>query len=324
MLTILITFYNQDSFIERTLNSCLDAFYSSLYSFKIIVCLQNSTNVAFNALSKISKKNNNISFFTTEYEDNIIPLSKASLNRYELLRKATSKYCLFLDGDDMYISNVDDGIAFLEKNDKIAGCGYSHLLFDWNTNKIKSFATQYKNGETISFKNHVKYIHANCIVFRRELLLNKIDPMYCNDTTITRTLLYSGMNIKFFSRNLMLYSVGISSIYSGSSHLEQKLTEFIVNEENLAFFPEYSGTFLEKLKHLTKGKGTIRPAQCWRSQIISRRLFLSNLYLKSISSKSPIVRLLFKTSLKLCIYAKKSLLLIRNAQHSDVILPRQK
>lgn len=162
------------------------------------------------------------------------------------------------------------------------------------------------------------------MVFRRELLLNKIDPMYCNDTTITRSLLYSGMNIKFFSRNLMLYSVGISSIYSGSSHLEQKLTEFIVNEENLAFFPEYSGTFLEKLKHLTKGKGTIRPAQCWRSQIISRRLFLSNLYLKSISSKSPIVRLLFKNSLKLCIYAKKSLLLIRNAQHSDVILPRQK
>lgn len=115
MLTILITFYNQYSSIEQTLNSCLDAFYSSLYSFKIIVCLQNPTNVAFDALSKISKKNNNISFFTTEYEDNIIPLSKASLNRYELLRKATSKYCLFLDGDDMYISNVDDGIAFLER-----------------------------------------------------------------------------------------------------------------------------------------------------------------------------------------------------------------
>lgn len=126
------------------------------------------------------------------------------------------------------------------------------------------------------------------------------------------------------SRNLMLYSVGISSIYSGSSHLEQKLTEFIVNEENLAFFPEYSSTFLEKLKYLTKGKGTIHPAKCWRGQIISRRPFLSNLYLKSISSKSPLVRLLFKTSLKLCIYAKKLLLLIRNVQHSDVILPRQK
>ena len=125
---------------------------------------------------------------------------------------------------------------------------------------------------------------------------------YCNDTTITRVLLYSGNGVRFFDREILLYSVGIPSIYKGASLAEKVLSEFIVNEENIKFFPEYKKIFLKRLKHLTKQVNLncngIGLSNCWRRHILSRNLTFSKLLLASVMTRSIVVRNYYKLVLK--------------------------
>lgn len=307
-LSILITFYNQDTFIERTIKSCLKSFGSSSFSYKILVCLQAPSTKAIEIIENYVKDYQNISYITNTPEKNLIPLSKASLNRYELLQIANSKYCLFLDGDDAYLTNVDDGIAALESDDTLAGCGYAYALYHWTSKSIEELTLKYSNGEIITAKNNQSYMPANCIVFRRKILLNSIPNIYYNDTTITRALLHSGKNIKFFSRCLMLYSVGIHSIYSGATSAEKKLSEFIINEESIKIFPDERRIFLKRMKNLTRCKGYEQIKNmdtCWKDQIDNRNLFFSKLFLYSLVAPSVSSRILSRAILRSLIFAKR-------------------
>lgn len=301
-LSILITFYNQDSFIERAINSCLNAFRTSVYSYRILVCLQNPSSKAKEILEKFSRELECLSYIINEPDESLIPLSKAAVNRYKLLTLANSKYCMFLDGDDAYIDNVDNGIDTLEQNSNLVGCAYSFSLYDWSQNSLQKIKADYEDGEVITFESYKRYVFSNCIVFRRDALFKKIHPIYCNDTTITRVLLYSGNGVRFFDREILLYSVGIPSIYKGASLAEKVLSEFIVNEENIKFFPEHKKIFLKRLKHLTKQVNLncngIGLSSCWRRHIISRNLTFSKLLLASVMTRSIVVRNYYKLVLK--------------------------
>lgn len=301
-ISILITFSQQDRFIERTITSCLNSFKSSIFSYKIIVCLQSPSVQAIDTLEKIVKSSKSVSYIVNSPNENLIPLSKASLNRYMLLNQANSEYCLFLDGDDAYRINVDDGIKELDNNKHLVGCGYAYSLYDWVLKAEKEVRSKYFDGQIVTLETYRDYIHANCIVFRRQILLNAIIPIYCNDTTITRTLLHSG-SIKYIDRYLMLYSVGIPSIYSGATVVEKRLSEFVINEESIKLFPEEGSFFLKKMRRLSKwNKGYTQDLdKCWEGHIRYRKLFFSKLFFKHLVAHSIFVKLSYILMLRACI-----------------------
>lgn len=304
-LSILITFYEQDFYLEDVVKSCIEAFSKSNFSYEILLCIQDPSDYAMRFIAEISDKYANIHCFAVSTDNDVIPLSLAGRNRYFLLSKANSKYCLFLDGDDVYTSNVDDGIEYLDSNCDVKGVVYKYITFNRSTMELVSCESVYKDRERITVDTHRAYVHASSILFRRDALLGNIPALYCNDTTITRTLLSRG-DLVYFDRVLLRYSIGIKSIYSGGSFFDRKMSEFIVNEVNVRLFPEKRKSFLRKLSRMAKinsgALGNLLMKECWDRQVNADGLFLSKLMLSAFREKNGIFRVCILTLIKVKIF----------------------
>ena len=110
-LSVLVTFFQQDEYIKRNIESTIRSFNCSKFSFQIIICVQDPSCYALSLLNELTRKYENVTFFETQTNNNVIPLSNAGCNRYELLRRADTEYCMFLDGDDKVIEDYRTGGA---------------------------------------------------------------------------------------------------------------------------------------------------------------------------------------------------------------------
>ena len=82
----------------------------------------------FYKMSHVCQKKN-IKIFRVNSNKNLIPLSRASVNRIQLLKNATGPYVMLLDGDDEYIDVVDDGVEFLNDHPDFVAVAYNLIEF---------------------------------------------------------------------------------------------------------------------------------------------------------------------------------------------------
>ncbi len=128
LFSIIITAFNQESKIEKTINSVL---CQSCSDFEIVIVDDASTDNTFKLIKALQKKNDKIRII--RHEEN-----KSSFqSRISGIKNARGQYLLFLDGDDLLIENSLQELKdqVIQKED-FEVCEFSYLQMSNNSKVI--------------------------------------------------------------------------------------------------------------------------------------------------------------------------------------------
>ena len=325
-LSVIITFCNQDQYIINCLLKIFEKFRQSQIPFEIIVGIDGTTNFNLNKLSDAGIKDlSNFSILFLNSPSNLCSFSRASFNRSTLLRKSIGEFIMMLDGDDEYIEFPSEAINILNNNPIIGGVAYNYSVFNVKKNIIINNCPNYDNCEEIDFSKYIlegRYFHINASVLRRRLL-EDINHLYLNDGTAQAHILSKAKMI-FLDKPLMLYRVGISSIYAGESESVKKISNAIMYEEMARNLIEKKHLKIFCYKRLLafvkriKGKDfeNCRTDKIFRQfyfQVCDRELFFSKLLLKICLINNAFYRKVLVRLVKvfMIIYVKYKIFLVR-------------
>ena len=232
VLSIVVTFCDQDKYIEQTLESLLRLFTLKFtYKFEFVVGLDKPSNQAKILANKLQSPF--IRFFFLNSKENLIPFSRASENRKYLLEQAVGTYAMILDGDDYYIDVPQEAIEILEKRKEISAVQYNYKVLNEKKKEVVDNPSPFSNKEEVTLQRYIysgKYFHLHCSVFRRNESLTLNESLYFNDGTLQQFLLTKGKFL-FLTKNIMMYRVGIASIYASQVDALKKLQNSIMYEE---------------------------------------------------------------------------------------------
>ena len=122
LISILIASYNSEKFIEQTILSCLN---QSEENYEIVISDDNSDDNTWNIVQKF----NNIKIIKYKQKKNLGEYA----NRNFLIEKATGKYVIFIDGEDLLYSNA---IATLQQYIVNYPNASQFIAHGWNENII--------------------------------------------------------------------------------------------------------------------------------------------------------------------------------------------
>lgn len=236
-ITVLVTFYNQDKYVDRALKSiCSQTFFNKC---AVIIGDDGSTDETINKIIAWETKYKNISHFILPRETNkeYIGGFRASQNRLNILKKVETPYFVFLDGDDYW---TDDrklekqfNILENENNKGCIACGHAitektegqsidnngtYPSLTIKEGKIK--ARKYWNG---------MYIHTDTILFRsnhiQDLNYELLAETF-NDNMITYCFLNYG-DIYYIPESMCVYWKNKKGIWVGSDNITNILRNVI-------------------------------------------------------------------------------------------------
>lgn len=246
-LSVLITFYNQEKYVDYTLESVFSQ--ECDWDFEVLVGEDSSSDHTMDKLMEWKKKYpERLQIFVMEREEGkkYNGSQRASRNRLNLLSHVSGEYFIFLDGDDFYNDKrkLQKQIEILDKaeNQKYVACAHNMYEFDEEKGINRPFLK----------KNHVLklsgktywgryYFHPNSIMFRskyikeipRELVLD-----YFNDNTITFCFLKYG-GIYYLPDIMASYRQTGDGIWTGHSQFINYLRNLMDLDLEKKIAPEF-------------------------------------------------------------------------------------
>ncbi len=167
-LSVLITTYQCEEYVEQTLDSVL--MQEIDFEMEILVGDDGSSDRTAEIVSAYEKKHPEISLFVRERDPEVAyhRVERSSDNRLELLERASGEYCIFLDGDDFYTdpNKLRRQVNALDKHPECSMCAHNVWLYYSEENKTP--LCRAKKERVISFPEYWKimYIQANAVMFR--------------------------------------------------------------------------------------------------------------------------------------------------------------
>ena len=132
-VSIIIPVYNAEKYIGRTIDSILN---QSETDFEIIAVNDGSTDKSYNIMKKLAQKDKRIKIYTKTNEG-------VSATRNYGIKKATGKYLLFVDADDMLTENGLHNLCEIAKKYNADITIGNSKVIDLNGKTIKS----HENGK---------------------------------------------------------------------------------------------------------------------------------------------------------------------------------
>lgn len=129
MLSILITYYNQENFVSRSLDSVLNQKIDE--PIEILIGDDGSQDNTCAIAREYQKKYPNKILLNIQPRDlskKYNPVERASQNRIDLLNMAKGDYVCFLDGDDEYcdFTWLQESIDILKKDNTLVGVAHNY------------------------------------------------------------------------------------------------------------------------------------------------------------------------------------------------------
>ena len=271
-LDILVTFFNQEKYVDAALNSIF--MQKCDFDFNVIIGDDGSTDSTMIQIEKWREKYpNNIFVFqmARDVTKHYIGGFRASQNRLFLLEKVVSDYFIFLDGDDFYLSSnkFQKQIDILEKkeNSDCVACAHSILLLFEDGKTITQPSNSIPEGKyTLKAYWKDKYFHTDTIVVRSRIIAN-IDKKKIlnefNDNLITFIILNYG-KIYYFKETMSVYLQTNDGIWTGNKKSTNLLRNILLFDSVIAI----------NKKH--KIKTYIRFSSTWKSLFINRKNLSTN------------------------------------------------
>ena len=272
---VLITFYNQDKYVNKTIASVLNQ--RGNYDMHILIGDDGSTD---NTITLIEKWTNQypdkIKLFRMNREEkSYVPGFRSSQNRLNLLKQVESDYFIFLDGDDYfddaYKLQLQLNMLEAENNQDCTACGHAIDAIH-NDGSRKPYARMQKEECKLSLKEYwcAGYVHTDTLLIRSKTIdkypFQLIENNY-NDNLITFLALQEG-NLYYIPRTMAVYRQTGDGIWTGSTKIIKNLRNMFLYDLAMQINPD--------LKRETQKRfvGTWKDLFHDRKKIFKDQLFL--------------------------------------------------
>lgn len=231
---ILVTFYNQEQYVERAINSCLTQ--KTDFPCRILVGDDGSSDNTVQAVKRLQEKYpGQIELYVMDRVpgEKYIGGFRASRNRLNLLSRVTADYFIFLDGDDYFSSSskLQRQVDVLRENPDCAACAHAIDAL-YPDGRIEPYvAEKIPEGkyDRKRYWNHL-YFHTDTILARssvigaipRELVEN-----HYNDNMITFLILQAGP-IYYLPQAMAVYTQTGDGIWTGGKRVVGNLRNMVL------------------------------------------------------------------------------------------------
>lgn len=303
MLSILITYYNQEKYVARSLDSVFAQQLTEDY--EVLIGDDGSTDGTCKIVNEYAARYpEKIKLFVQPRDINIKynPVERASKNRLDLLKKAKGDFVCFLDGDDEYCDNtwLQESIDILKNNKKLVGIAHNYK--ETYEDGTEVFPAGIHGQAYITAKLYCKqlYTPAGTILFRQVFNKDDYEKLIAlksfDDNDITLYFLNYG-DLFCVDRIVYNYYQNSCSIWNSTNDLEKSVIVSIDYEIIKKMLHKYHYCLLFKyyglLKFCYKNKNELSDSkyekyknQCvkaglmeailnWKSQKISSKIWVS-------------------------------------------------
>lgn len=233
MLSILVTYYNQEKYVSRSLDSIFAQNITE--PFEVLIGDDGSQDHTCDIIRQYSEKHPGlIKLFIQDRDFSKVysSVERASNNRLNLLKHAKGEYVCFLDGDDNYIDNtwLQESIDILDKDKKLAGVAHNYCE-KYDNEEIKQIEGL-NNIQYITAKKYCRslYTHVGTILFRNYFTdhdFNKLSFLKSfDDNDITFYFLNFG-NLYYVNKVVYNYYQNEGSIWNTTNEIEKYLINAI-------------------------------------------------------------------------------------------------
>lgn len=272
-VTIVITTYNQELYIEETLKSVLNQ--KTDFEYKILV----ADDASIDNTCKIVKQ------YQEKFPDKIIlrenEVNVGSLkNSNRAFNEVKSPYMSFLDGDDYWINEnrLQMQVDFLDKHPEYTICGGNTLEVHTNKNNSLVVAKD-KTGQTYEFQDYlagkVPFVHTSSILLRNVVYNNGIPQVYTDAEDTFENCALRGEDFRFVqhleSGKMWVcdeifshYRIHEKGIWQGASDAKKMLETVIsynfqdkywADLDTDFFHKRLSNAYINLMKHMDVPKG---------------------------------------------------------------------
>lgn len=261
-LSVLVTFYNQENYVDDALNSIFNQ--QTKYKYEVLIADDGSSDNTVKKINEWIKKHpGQIKLFimprdkTKKYSS----IMRASNARNYIYQRALGDYVCFLDGDDFFygVDKFEEQINKM-KEDRTDVCGSSFIYY------------KNENEHSALYKMHIKdhiygtkfwsffYVHVSAFIFRRKDI--QYDVNNFDDNTIIFPFLDKS-KISFIDTNTFAYRQHEDSSWNSSSDLKKVFTNLndyyfeITTKPSYkkASFKRHIGEFIQLYKQRKNTKG---------------------------------------------------------------------
>ena len=223
-LSVLVTFYNQEDYVDRAFDSIFRQKVS--FPFEVLVGDDGSSDGTIDKVKEWQKRFPDIIRIYIQPRENRKYLSgeRASGNRLSLLEHINGEYFMYLDGDDCYCDDYkfQKQVDILDANPDCSCCSHnvSFVHLDGSSTVLKTWFN--KSGK-ISFPYYwwKGYFHPDSLMFRSENIHQNIDyrhRLFFNDNFITYVFAHMG-KIYFLTDVMACYYETDNGIWNGQSKI---------------------------------------------------------------------------------------------------------
>ena len=220
LFSIIITSYNQESYIERTIQSVLS---QSFKDFEIIIVDDCSTDDTAKIITAIKSKDDRITFI--KHKDN----KSVFISRIDGVQQANGKYILFLDGDDTYFENALEQLEKIISNEEFDVCEFSYFMS--LEKKVVNPIDKYLNISRLEYfsKNDINFLIWNKF-YRTEILKKSFTDIQTGYMNIAedwyQSICIACHTKKYLQKNILVYN------YNTEAGITAKKYTFEKNKNN--------------------------------------------------------------------------------------------
>ena len=200
-VSVLVTFYNQENYVDKALNSILQQ--KTDFLVKIIVGDDGSNDHTRDFVKRWMDQHPDLielHVMERSQDETYVGGFRASRNRLNLLQYVTTKYFIFLDGDDYYEfdGKLQRQVEILEKseNEDCIACGHNCDMLYLDGKRIPISSTTLPEGK-IDPKIYwgKEYFHTDTLLIRSSVIASiqtKLLENNFNDNLITFAIIQFG------------------------------------------------------------------------------------------------------------------------------------
>lgn len=228
-ISFLVTYYNQQEYVEKSLNSIIDI--NKPCDWEILIGDDGSTDQTVDRVKRYIKKYpEHIKLYVMDRNKgkNNSSVKRASANRLNLLKHATGDYFCTLDGDDYYCDRkfLEDAIRVFSKQKEVSIVAFG-LRYVENGIEGEEITLPLKTTEKIVDKMEYLrkyYLNAGACVYKNLFDAKKIAQIekigYFDDNDIVVCGLNCG-EMYAINRAIYAYRQTGESVYTSMNALEQ-------------------------------------------------------------------------------------------------------
>lgn len=238
-ISFLVTFYNQEEFVDRCINSILNV--DKPCDWEILIGDDGSKDNTVERVNRyINDYPNNIFLYVNKENKNkdINSVIYASLNRLRLLNMSSGDYFCIVDGDDFYCDKEFISIALSKFNEykdlSIVAYNFNIYYSDKKINEIITF----KKEQIINTKYYIRkmYTHSGACVFKNYKSKENIEKLFNLASFDDNDIVLNSLNYgKMYSVNRTIYSYfqNSVSIYNSINMMQKSILNIFGMESNI-------------------------------------------------------------------------------------------